>query len=244
MALKYIVGSSAKKTGMLTERRRTDYQLEYRSMTERRLTPLDQLITHAERLLRHGLTATSSVAVRPAPESEPTDLPEREALESARLMRVNHAGEIAAQALYHGQAAVTRNLEVRQALEQAAAEEQDHLAWCEQRLAELGSEPSLLQPVWYLGSFAIGAFAGLLGDRVSLGFIAETERQVVDHLTGHLQRLPDDDKRSRAILEQMREDEARHGTHAIEQGGIPLPGPVRKLMRAASRVMTRTAYWI
>ena len=163
---------------------------------------------------------------------------------SARLMRVNHAGEVAAQALYHGQALMAKDAVTRDWLLAAAQEEADHLAWCEQRLTELGSRPSLLNPFWYAGSFAIGAIAAAVSDRVSLGFVAETERQVETHLTDHLERLPDDDARSRAILETMRADEVLHGARAQAAGGIELPAPVRFLMRRASRVMTRTAYWI
>ena len=163
---------------------------------------------------------------------------------SARLMRVNHAGEVAAQALYHGQAFMAKDDATRNWLLAAAQEEAEHLAWCEQRLTELGSRPSLLNPFWYAGSFAIGAIAAAVSDRVSLGFVAETERQVETHLTDHLGRLPDEDARSRAILEAMRTDEVAHGTRAKAAGGIELPAPVRFLMRRASRVMTRTAYWI
>lgn len=163
---------------------------------------------------------------------------------SIGLMRVNHAGEVSAQALYHGQSLTARQTEVRGSLEQAAAEENDHLAWCKERLDELGGRPSVLSPVWYAGSFAMGAVAGLLGDRWNLGFLAETERQVVEHLEGHLERLPESDQRSRAILEQMREDEAGHATSALQHGGAELPSPIRRLMGATARVMTGTAYWL
>jgi 3-demethoxyubiquinol 3-hydroxylase len=163
---------------------------------------------------------------------------------SAALMRVNHAGEIAAQALYHGQALVARSPATRDLLLNAAREETDHLAWCETRLHELDSRPSLLNPLWYAGSFAIGAMTALLGDRTSLGFVVETERQVEGHLDEHLTRLPPDDLRSRAILETMRSDEIAHGVTAKAAGGTELPAPVRVLMRATARVMTSTAYWI
>lgn len=159
-------------------------------------------------------------------------------------MRVNHAGEIAAQALYHGQALVARDDATREMLLKAAREETDHLAWCATRLTELTSRPSVLDPLWYAGSFAIGALAGLLGDRVSLGFVVETERQVEGHLDGHLGALPPHDYRSRAIVEQMRADEIMHGAHAKAAGGIDLPSPVRALMGATARVMTTTAHWI
>jgi ubiquinone biosynthesis monooxygenase Coq7 len=159
-------------------------------------------------------------------------------------MRVNHAGEIAAQALYHGQALVARSAATRELLLKSAREETDHLAWCETRLKELESRPSLLNPLWYAGSFAIGALTGLLGDRTSLGFVVETERQVEGHLDEHLARLPPDDDRSRAILEAMRNDEIAHGTNARAAGGAELPSPVRSLMRSTARVMTSTAYWV
>lgn len=159
-------------------------------------------------------------------------------------MRVNHAGEVAAQALYHGQALVARNPRVREELLAAGREETDHLAWTQTRLAELGSRPSLLDPLWYAGSFAIGVAAGLAGDRTSLGFIEETERQVEGHLDTHLEQLPETDARSRAIVEQMRSDEIAHGRKANELGAAALPLPVRRLMRATARVMTRSAYWI
>lgn len=159
-------------------------------------------------------------------------------------MRVNHAGEVAAQALYEGQALTARLAGVRASMERAAQEESDHLAWCRTRLRELGSRPSLLNPVWYAGAFAIGAVAGVAGDRWSLGFIAETEAQVVRHLDDHLHRLPPEDRRSRAILERMRADELRHGTVAADAGGHALPAPVRRMMGITSRVMTRAAYWV
>lgn len=159
-------------------------------------------------------------------------------------MRVNHAGEIAAQALYHGQALVARSAATRELLLKAAHEETDHLAWCETRLRELDSRPSLLNPLWYLGSFTIGAATALLGDRTSLGFVVETERQVEGHLDEHLARLPPDDARSRAIIQTMREDEITHGLNAKAAGGSELPAPVRSLMRTTARIMTTTAYWI
>lgn len=187
-------------------------------------------------------TATASPA-RPAARVAPL-LSEPEKREAAALMRVNHAGEVAAQALYHGQAALARNPQTREMLLRAAREEADHLAWCQDRLRELDSRPSLLSPLWYAGSFAIGAVAAALGDRVSLGFVAETERQVEGHIDSHLERLPPQDSRSRAILEQMRADEIEHGEKAISAGGMPLPGPVRELMQRTARVMTFTSYWV
>jgi ubiquinone biosynthesis monooxygenase Coq7 len=159
-------------------------------------------------------------------------------------MRVNHAGELAAQALYHGQALIARSDATRAMLIAAARSESDHLAWCETRLRELGARTSLLNPLWYAGSFALGAAAALLGDRASLGFVAETERQVEGHLDEHLGRLPQADTRSRAILRVMRAEEIAHGASATAAGGTPLPTPVRALMRQTARVMTGTAYWI
>jgi len=211
-------------------------------MSDRILSPLDQLLDQADRALR--ATLAKPAAQRPNPAA---DRPNHLADESARrhaagLMRVNHAGEIAAQGLYHGQAITARRPEIRAAMEQAAREEGDHLAWCRDRLDELGDRPSLLTPLWYAGSLAIGALAGTLGDRWSLGFMAETERQVEGHLDDHLARLPPGDERSRAILEQMKQDEASHARAAMEAGGAALPLPVRALMRLTAKVMTGTAY--
>ena len=205
---------------------------------------IDHLIQELDRGLR--TVAAANVAARPNPgdgskESVVEDGARRHA---AALMRVNHAGEIAAQALYHGQALTARNPRTREALLQAARDETDHLAWCEQRVRELDDRTSLLAPVWYAGSFAIGALAGLAGDRTSLGFVAETERQVIEHLESHLHALPEGDERSRRIVEQMRDDEARHGKEASAAGGRELPRPVRDMMRRTARVMTRTAYRI
>jgi 3-demethoxyubiquinol 3-hydroxylase len=184
-------------------------------------------------------------ATRPYPPADlADDLVSAERTESAALMRVNHAGEVAAQALYHGQALVARSPETRAMLLQAAREESDHLAWCEDRLKELGSQPSLLNPLWYAGSFAIGALAASFGDRTSLGFVAETENQVEGHLQEHLDRLPLGDERSRAILRTMQSDEVRHATGARTAGAVELPWPVRLVMRHTARVMTGTAYWV
>lgn len=165
-------------------------------------------------------------------------------MHSAGLMRVNHAGEVAAQGLYQGHAAVARDRFVEQQINDAADEELDHLSWCEERLAELGSRPSRLSPFWYVGAFAMGAASGVLGDKWSLGFIAETENQVSEHLSGHLDELPASDARSRAIVGQMRNEEEQHGANAKRAGAARLPQPVRTLMRFAAGVMTRTAYWI
>src|SRR5689334_13490622 len=207
------------------------------------LPSLDTLISTADKALRSVLAPAR--AARPSPASGPEpQLSDAERRESGALMRVNHTGEMAAQALYHGQAFVARNEHTRNLLLQAAREETDHLAWCEARLSELQSSPSLLNPLWYAGSFAIGALAAAFGDRMSLGFVAETERQVEGHLNVHLARLPAADSRSRAILEQMRTDEISHGAAARAAGGAELPGPARLLMKHTSRVMTHTAYWI
>ncbi|HUK02902.1 MAG TPA: 2-polyprenyl-3-methyl-6-methoxy-1,4-benzoquinone monooxygenase [Steroidobacteraceae bacterium] len=204
---------------------------------------LEPFIVAADRALR---TLSGSVpADRPTPgvRAEST-LSDSERQEAAALMRVNHAGEIAAQALYHGQALTARSPATRTLLANAAREEADHLAWCDERLRELGSRPSLLGPLWYLGSFAIGACAGVLGDRASLGFLAETERQVEGHLDTHLERLPATDARSRAIVSAMRADEMRHAQSARTAGATEVSQPVRMLMRATARVMTQTAYWL
>ncbi|HXC60974.1 MAG TPA: 2-polyprenyl-3-methyl-6-methoxy-1,4-benzoquinone monooxygenase [Steroidobacteraceae bacterium] len=202
----------------------------------------DQLLVAASRAL--GALGVPAQASRPTPGGPPPTLEEAERRHTAGLMRVNHAGEIAAQGLYHGQALTARNPETRALLERAAREESDHLAWCEQRLKELRDRPSLLDPLWYAGSFAIGALAGLAGDRRSLGFVAETERQVERHLDGHLEQLAPSDTRSRAIIEQMRADERSHGELAQAAGGVALPTPVQHLMRTTARIMTTTARWI
>lgn len=172
------------------------------------------------------------------------DLPAIDRDLAGRLMRINHAGEIAAQGLYQGQALTARDPQVKQQMQRSSEEENDHLAWCEQRIQELDGHKSRLGPFWYLGSYAIGATAGLLGDKWSLGFVRETENQVVEHIDGHMNRLSEQDLRSRAILEQMRVDEARHAYKASLAGAANLPSPVRGLMRLASRVMTGTAYWV
>ena len=210
----------------------------------RRLSLADRLIREFDRALR--TVSAANVPARPNPadgvrESVADPVARRRA---AALMRVNHAGEIAAQALYPGQALTARNPAVRQALLEAARDETDHLAWCEQRVRELDDRTSLLAPLWYAGSFAIGALAGLAGDRNSLGFVAETEKQVIEHLDSHLRELPEGDQRSRRIVAQMKADEDRHGSAARTAGGWDLPRPVRNLMRRTGRVMTRTAYRI
>jgi ubiquinone biosynthesis monooxygenase Coq7 len=163
---------------------------------------------------------------------------------AGRLMRINHAGEVAAQGLYQGQALTARLPNVRRQMERAALEENDHLDWCEGRAREMGAHVSFLNPVWYAGSVTIGALAGVAGDKWSLGFVAETEKQVVKHLDTHLEQLPEHDAKSRAILEQMRQDEGRHATVALEAGGAELPYPIKKLMRLTSKIMTRASFWI
>jgi len=205
---------------------------------------IDRLIVSFDRGLR--TLFGPAVSARPVPGA---DLPEAEMSPAQRehaaaLMRVNHTGEVCAQALYQGQALTARSSQAQSALERAAVEETEHLAWTERRIEELGGRKSLLNPLWYAGSFAAGAATGVLGDRWNLGFLAETERQVVEHLDGHLRRLPGEDHKSRAICGEMRLDEARHATSALEHGGSELPAPARALMRLASNVMTRITYWI
>ena len=211
---------------------------------EPRLPSLDELIVAFDKGLRTVFAPAQSLRATPGRDLSEADMTEEQRRRSASLMRVNHSGEICAQALYQGQALTARNPRARVALERAAREETEHLAWTERRIGELGGRKSLLNPVWYAGSFAMGALAGLLGDRWNLGFLAETERQVVKHLEGHLQRLPAVDEKSRAVLEQMKEEEARHATSAITHGGAELPEPAKVAMRVSSKVMTETAYWI
>lgn len=205
---------------------------------------LDDLILAFDRGLRTLFGPAQSLRPVPGADLPEAQLTESERRRAAALMRVNHAGEVCAQALYRGQALSARNARAKEALERAAAEETEHLAWTAARIGELGGRTSLLNPLWYVGSFAIGAAAGLAGDRWNLGFLAETERQVVAHLETHLGRLPQADRRSRAILEQMKEDEARHATTALAHGAAELPQPARAAMRLASRVMTETAFWL
>lgn len=212
-------------------------------MEDRSLTAFDRLLAGIDGIVR-GIAAPTPRAARPNPADDLTDSPlaDDERRHAAALMRVNHAGEVAAQGLYEGHAAVARSARTAEHMRAAADEERDHLAWCEERLRELKSSPSLLRPAWFAGAWLIGAASGILGDRWSLGFVAETERQVEQHLGNHLDLLPAGDRRSRAILEQMREEERRHGAHAGMAGGRSLPWPVRQAMRAAAGVMKRTAY--
>lgn len=212
---------------------------------EREYSALDQVLIRLQGALQSFATPPlATPRDNPAAGAPEADLDAAGRRHAAGLMRVNHAGEIAAQALYRGQAATAADPALREHLLGAAAEEQAHLQWCRQRLAELGEAPSRLDPLWYAGSYAIGALAGLAGDRWSLGFVEETERQVAEHLEGHLDRLPEQDARSRAIVEAMKADEERHGREAAEAGAAPLPAPVRGLMRAVAGVMTRSAYWV
>ena len=214
-------------------------------MTGRRQTFTDQCIAHVDQALRTVFgEPIGSGRDNPAPERDNSELSATDKATSVCLMRVNHAGEVCAQALYQGQALTARRDETRAQMEQASEEENDHLLWCRQRIHELGGHTSLLNPVWYAGSLAIGAASGLMGDKWSLGFLAETEQQVVKHLEGHLQRLPAGDTKSQAILEQMKTDEAKHQSTALNAGGARLPEPVKQLMTLASRVMTTTAYRI
>ena len=214
-------------------------------MKAREYSPFDQMLMQVDKAVRTVFGAPPiSERANPAEEFPEAALAANEQRQVAGLMRVDHAGEVSAQALYQGQALTAKLAEVRGKMERAALEENDHLAWCNQRLAELGSHTSVLNPVWYAGSFAIGALAGLAGDKWSLGFVAETERQVVKHLEEHLERLPEQDRKSRAILEQMKEDEGHHATAALKAGGGELPEPVRQLMRFTSKLMTTTAYYL
>jgi 3-demethoxyubiquinol 3-hydroxylase len=220
---------------------------------------LDELITEFDRGLRSmtgvsRMTRPMPLPAAPSVEAHeasaepalqaPTELTQSEREHAAGLMRVNHVGEVCAQALYQAQKLATRSPTLKAAFDKAALEEEDHLAWTSRRLQALDSRPSLLNPLWYAGALAIGLAAGRFGDKVSLGFMAETERQVEHHLDSHLESLPPADLESRAVVEQMRADEIAHAKSATDSGGIDLPLPVRSLMRVASKVMTRTAYYI
>jgi len=207
-------------------------------------SPIDRIIDQADQTLK-------AVFVRTPPDPYPETIPRGEneltvaqRTLGARLMRVNHAGEVAAQALYQGHALWAADARVHEAMRSAGRDELSHLHWTSTRLKELQSHRSYLTPLWYMGSFAIGVGTALFGDKISLGFVAETERQVVAHLQGHLAQLPQADQRSRAILERMVTDEARHATQAMEAGGQPLPAPVRLAMRLTAKLMTKTAFWI
>ena len=212
--------------------------------SDRALSLIDRLIEPVDQALKTLSGAHRCARPYPAEGIPETVEPAAERREVATLMRVNHSGEIAAQALYQGQAFVAANASTRAALIEAGQEEADHLAWCSTRVEELGGRTSVLAPLWFAGSFAIGAVAGLAGDKTSLGFVAETERQVVEHLDDHLRLLPHDDARTRAIVHQMSADEERHGNNARLAGGAELPRLARALMKLTAKVMTRTAYWI
>ena len=208
------------------------------------MTIFDRAIHEFDRALRSLAAVNQAARPNPSIQVEEAPLSGAERAHTAALMRVNHVGEICAQALYQGQALTARDPRARAELEQAAREEQDHLAWSAERIKELEGRPSLLNPLWYAGSFAMGAAAGALGDRWNLAFLAETERQVEEHLTGHLERLPADDTRTRTLVDAMRADEARHRQTALRLGAAELPAPVKLAMRVASRIMTSVAYRI
>ena len=212
-------------------------------MRERKLSFIDKLITEADSVMR-TVTSRGNSSARPSPSDGHSDavLSETERKHAAGLMRVNHTGEVCAQALYQGQALTANLPEVREEMEHAAQEEIDHLVWCEERLRELDSQPSLLNPLWYASSFALGAVAGAISDRVSLGFVAATEERVCKHLRDHLQSLPENDRKSQLILQQMLEDEERHGENALAAGGEEFPARVKDAMTTVSRLMTSTSY--
>ena len=205
---------------------------------------LDDLVTSFDRALRTLVGRPSTSRPTPAANVVDAELTADDRRHAAGLMRINHTGEVCAQALYAAQALVARDPGIKREFAQAAREEEEHLAWTEERLGELEDRPSLLNPLWYAGSFAIGVAAGVAGDRINLGFVVETERQVEEHLTGHMQRLPAGDARSRAIVEKMRDDEARHGAMARAAGAVDLPLPVKGAMRVAADVMRLVAYRI
>jgi len=205
---------------------------------------LDRFIIEFDKSLRTLLAGSHSARPHPDREQLDTQLDDQAKRHAAALMRVNHCGEVCAQALYNGQSLTARNPATADALRQASKEETEHLAWCEKRINELGGRKSLLNPLWYGGSFLMGAVAGALGDKWNLGFLAETERQVGRHLDEHLQRLPEEDCKSRLILKQMQADETRHAATAIQHGAAELPAPVKSAMRFISKAMTKTAYYL
>lgn len=214
-------------------------------MTGRRYSLIDKLVGEADKALRTVVpSSVTPERATPGKDSLSRDFSAQERRHVAGLMRINHTGEVCAQALYQGQALTAKLPEVRGAMERAAIEEIDHLAWCEERVREMGYRPSIFNPLWYGLSFGIGAAAGIAGDKWSLGFVAETEKQVCRHLEDHLAQLPADDLKSRAILEQMHVDEGHHATIALEAGGVALPFPLQRLMQAMSKVMTGTVYHV
>ena len=210
----------------------------------RSFSPIDQMLGAADNFLRSIATTPPSSRPYPAKQIPEGQLSDTERKLAAALMRVNHSGEVAAQALYQGQALTAKTPEMARLLQEAATEEADHLNWTAKRIEALGSRTSVLAPLWYIGAFTIGAIAGRMGDRVSLGFLAETERQVEQHLMGHMSRLPLADEPSRAVVEQMKEDEIKHMNTALDQGGADLPRPVQMAMQASGKFMTTVAHYI
>ncbi|MCW9023922.1 MAG: 2-polyprenyl-3-methyl-6-methoxy-1,4-benzoquinone monooxygenase [Gammaproteobacteria bacterium] len=214
-------------------------------MKQRQYSPIDNLVMNLDTGMR-TLFGQPKITERPNPAEniQETELSEADRELAGRLMRINHSGEVAAQGLYQGQALTAKLPNVRDKMQRAAEEENDHLDWCENRVKEMGTHLSYLNPVWYSGSVAIGALAGLAGDKWSLGFVNETEKQVVQHLDDHLEQVTEKDKKTRAILEQMKEDEGQHATMALEAGGAALPAPIKMLMGLTSKLMTKTAFWV
>ena len=215
----------------------------------RKLSFFDKALIELDKALQTRASA-QRMAQRPTPTPDPESLEstqeisDQEKQQAACLMRVNHAGEVSAQALYQGQAFTAKLPHIREQMQHAAEEEIDHLAWCEDRLDELGAKPRVLNPIWYAGSFALGAVAGLVGDKWSLGFVEETEKQVVEHLQEHLDKLPENDLKTRSIIEQMQIDEAEHGDMAKQAGAAELPAPIKAVMKVTSKIMTKSSYWI
>ena len=215
-----------------------------RAMDPLSLTPVDRFLAGLDQARRALSSPPRAVRPKPLPALDATPLDDAQRREAGALMRVNHVGEVCAQALYSAQALATADPALRRQFERAAGEENDHLAWTAERLAELGARPSLLNPLWYAGAFGIGLLAARAGDATSLGFLIETERQVERHLEGHLERLPAGDQESRAIVAQMKDDEAAHAVAAEQAGAARLPAPIRWAMRAAAKVMTTTAHYV
>lgn len=205
---------------------------------------IDHIITTFDTALRTVFSEAKATRAHPDAAIKVDSVPDDQKQKVAALMRINHVGEICAQALYSGQAFTSRNPQVSEALKQAAAEETDHLAWCESRIKELGGRKSLLNPVWYLGSFTIGAVAGSIGDKWNLGFLAETEQQVSTHLSSHLEKLPIQDMKTRAIIKQMHRDEMSHAQEAVNLGAAELPNSIKAAMKVSSKIMTKTAYYV
>lgn len=214
-------------------------------MKTRNYTPIDDLLINVDQAVR-TLFGQPKITERenPAKTIPDSELSESEKDHTARLMRINHTGEVCAQALYQGQALTAKDNTVKESMQRSADEENDHLDWCETRIKELDGRTSLLNPLWFAGSYAIGAGAGLIGDKWSLGFVAETEKQVEKHLDSHLQQVPESDKKTRVILEQMKTDEIEHGDKAKKQGGAELPEPIKKAMELTSKVMTESVYYL